>query len=1229
MRTMYSFERMSVFALLATALTLISAGQLQRTASAQEMELYTTPNYQQARQYSSTYIRQFLYSTSVRPTWIGKTDKFWYSFEDSKGKHYYLVDPKRGTKGDLFDATKLAPQLSVMVKKPLEATDLALSRLKVDDNVEKLTFNFDKSKFEFDLNTEELTKVGKAEQGSDQNLLPRSRFQSNEQYQRYLEFVRNRGNTNRRQGRGTASGGRGESNSRNRDHRNWSPDRHSYVFAKGHDLYFVELPEEVVKKGIEETKKREARAKARAKARAERRAKEAKEKENAKKDDKKGDDKKDGDEKKEKDGDEKESDDKDSDDQDVDKKEDGQKDSDEDGEKKEEDSDDKDSDDKDSDDEDSDDKDSDDKDSDDEDSDDEDSDDEDSDDEDSDDEDSDDEDSDDEDSDDEDSDDEDSDDEDSDDEDSDKDSEKKDSDKKDSGDKDESKEGDSDTKSEDKADDKEKELPIPKIDDEWDDKAIRLSKNGENKYSFAGGSSRGRFGRSSRGGVTSTEDIKRTEIKPDQKTRPNVSWSEDSQSFHVSRRDSRGIKELWVINSLANPRPTLEAYSYPMPGEKNVYKSELYTFCRTSKELTRVTPKWKDEGYSSVAWTKDGKKLKFLRTDRLLRNVEFCLWDPKGCQCKCLIEEGFENSHLARPNFRYLDDTDEMIWWSERSGWGHYYLYDRNGDFKNAITTGPFRASSIVAVDEKNRLLYFRGNGEVPEENIYHEHLYSVRFDGSGLKMLDPGAGNHSSSLSPSRSFLIDNCSAVDMTPKSTLRDSNGEVVMELEEADLSRLYEVGWEMPSTFKVKAADGVTDLYGNMWKPFNFNPKKKYPVILHVYPGPQTEGTRHTFSATVGEQQLAQVGFIVIQVGHRGGAPTRSKAYGAYGYYNLRDYGLADKKAAVEQLAARFQYVDVNRVGLYGHSGGGFMTAAALLKPPYNEFFKVGFSTAGNHDNNIYNNSWSERYHGLKLVKAEEAKDGDGKSTEGRSNSRSTARPGEYEYKTEFDVEATDFFYEFEYFTEDYEGEDAFWDTDFPIPLRHRLVFQDEDEKETTEKQEEKSDDKKSDDKKSDEKKSDEKKSDDEKSDKKDSEKSDDKKDEEGDSKDKDSDDEDSDDEDSDDEDSDDEKEDDENGDAQTDMRFEIRVPTNAELAENLKGHLFLVHGELDNNVHPANTLRLVDALIKANKRFDMLYLPEKRHGFGSYQPYVTQRMYEYFAEHLLDDYQDGADIGEKK
>src|SRR5262249_19473786 len=207
---------------------------------------------------------------------------------------------------------------------------------------------------------------------------------------------------------------------------------------------------------------------------------------------------------------------------------------------------------------------------------------------------------------------------------------------------------------------------------------------------------------------------------------------------------------------------------------------------------------------------------------------------------------------------------------------------------------------------------------------------------------------------------------ATDHEPIAILRDDRGTPIMTLETTDLSRLKMAGWKMPETFSVKAADGMTDLYGNMWKPFDFDPAKKYPIIAHVYPGPQTEGVTYRFSAYSTTMQLAQLGFVVIQVGHRGGSPERSKAYHSFGYFNLRDYGLVDKKAAIDQLAARHAYIDLNRVGIYGYSGGGFMSAAAVLQAPYNDFFKAAVASAGNHDNNIYNDNWSERYHGMKEV-----------------------------------------------------------------------------------------------------------------------------------------------------------------------------------------------------------------------------------------------------------------------
>jgi dipeptidyl-peptidase-4 len=500
-----------------------------------------------------------------------------------------------------------------------------------------------------------------------------------------------------------------------------------------------------------------------------------------------------------------------------------------------------------------------------------------------------------------------------------------------------------------------------------------------------------------------------------------------------------------------------------------------------------------------------------------------------------------------------------MIWWSERSSWGHFYLYDRSGKLKNAITAGDFRASSIVHIDAKHRILYFRANAREAGENVYFNHLYSVYFDGTGLTLLDPGNANHDSSLSPTRQYVVDNCSGFDQTPQSVLRDARGNKVMDLEKADLSKLQEVGWRMPETFIVKAADGVTDLYGHLWKPFDFDPKKKYPVIAHVYPGPQTESMVHSFQPISPQQQLAQLNFIVIQVGNRGGTPLRSKAYQSHSYWDMRDYGLADKKTAIEQLAARSPWVDIDRVGIYGHSGGGFMSAAALLVKPYNEFFKVAVASAGNHDNNIYNHSWAERYHGMKEVPVgkEEVK-------------KDPPKKGFKKMGEELPDDAD----------QDGGGKQGGDKKDDKNIKSKDDVKKDDTKKDDVKKDDTKKDDTKKDDKTKDDTKKDDTKKDDMKDDK---------------TKEKEA------------------------------TQFQIKVPTNPELAANLKGKLLLVHGDMDNNVHPGHTIRLADALIKANKRFDMLILPGKAHGFADYQPYFTQRMWEYFAEYLLDDRSSGADI----
>ncbi len=556
--------------------------------------------------------------------------------------------------------------------------------------------------------------------------------------------------------------------------------------------------------------------------------------------------------------------------------------------------------------------------------------------------------------------------------------------------------------------------------------------------------------------------------------RANVTWSKDSRRFYVTRSDSRKVKELWLVNSLSQPRPTLLTYKYAMPGDTDVSQIELHAFDPDKKALAKLpVEKWKDQRLINIHWqdtTSDA--LRFIRRDRLQRNLEVCEIDLKEQKIKVLLGESVENAFLETQDVRYVKPGGEFLWFSERTGWGHYYRYSNDGKLLNAVTSGPYRAAQIVEVDADKGMVWFRGMGREPGENPYYRHLYCSKLDGSDLELLDPDEADHQSSLSPSKDFIVDVCSRTDMAPKALLRDRKGKVILELEEMDISRLVEVGWRMPERFVVKAADGVTDIYGNMWKPTDFDPRKSYPIIANVYPGPQTESVTAGFSATATNQRLAQLGFIVIQIGNRGGNPARSNAYHSYGYYNLRDYGLEDKKAGIEQLAARYSWIDLDRVGIYGHSGGGFMTAAALLLPPYNTFFKVGVSSAGNHDNNIYNANWSEQHHGLKEVPV---KDKDGKDT--------------------------------------------------------------------------------------------------------------------------------------------------------AEKKFEIKVPTNAELAANLKGHLLLVHGDMDNNVHPGGTMRLVEALIKANKRFDFMMLPGKAHGFGDMQPYFTRLMMEYFAEHLLGDYYRGsADMG---
>ena len=567
------------------------------------------------------------------------------------------------------------------------------------------------------------------------------------------------------------------------------------------------------------------------------------------------------------------------------------------------------------------------------------------------------------------------------------------------------------------------------------------------------------------------------QIEADERYRVFLQWSPDSRHFATVRSDVSMLQDFWVINIL-KARPELFSYKYQMPGEDSpevtleIFDTE--TFTRREVDMSKYEdqmlficprPSTHAERYerpSKDVWQGDNSCFYVLRQSRDIQRIDLCVVDIETATAREVIHEEMETSIEYR--YPYLINSgSEIIEWSERTGWAHLYRYSTDGELLGAITTGQWHVSDVLGVDDQRKVIYFTATGYNADENPYYLHLFRVNYDGTGLRQLDPSGFNGEFSLSDDNRFFTTTYSRVDTAPVSELYTTEGRRIMELQTVDLEPLFAIGYQFPETFVVKAADGVTDLYGVMYKPYDFDPTKQYPIIEYVYPGPQTEAVEQSWSASLNRtDRLAQLGFIVITVGNRGGHPDRSKWYHNYGYGNMRDYGLRDKVVAAQQLAARYDFIDITRVGIHGHSGGGFMSTAALLMYP--DFFDVAVSCAGNHDNNIYNRWWSEKHHGI------------------------TERVNEL-------------------------GE----------------------------------------------------------------------------------------------------------------VVFDYEITANPALASRLEGHLLLVHGDIDENVHPGNTLRVVDALIRANKRFDMLILPGQRHGFGDMNEYFFWRMADYFSEHLLGGREESIDI----
>lgn len=610
---------------------------------------------------------------------------------------------------------------------------------------------------------------------------------------------------------------------------------------------------------------------------------------------------------------------------------------------------------------------------------------------------------------------------------------------------------------------REHDLYVMRTDDP-DSTEIRLTEDGERWYSF----------QSNHGDTTTTE-----------KLRSRATWFEDSSKLYVKRQDWRDVDELWVINNVAE-RPELETYKYNIPGDDNHYQDEILVFDMETKDHVRLdTDKWPDQSLGGVYFSGGGIYLSddtsdymwILRRNRMWDKIDVVKANTTTGETEVLwSEESKPYFNVMNSYLGVINGGEEYLWWSERTGWGQLYRYDSEGELVNRVTDGHFMVGSVAAIDTTGQTIYFEGFGKENDRNPFHAHYYKVGFDGSGQELVTPNDGNNSFSMSDTRSYFVHNVSRPDKPPRSILRDNSGREVMTLEEVDLTKLTEAGYTLPEQITVKAADGYTDIHGVMWKPADFDPDKKYPIISYVYPGPQVEPYPRGFSiggTAARAHSLSQVGFVVVALGNRGGSPLREKWYHNYGYGNLRDYSVPDNRYGIEQLAATRDYIDIDRVGIYGHSGGGFMSTAALLSHP--DFYKVAVSSAGNHENNIYNIWWSEFHHGV----------------EAQTDSVTV------------------------------ENEDG-----------------EEEKKEKT--------------------------------------------------------------------------------------TFSSSIPGNAELADNLQGRLLLVHGEMDNNVHPAHTYRVADALIRAGKRFDMMIFPEMRHGFGRYNAYFERLLWDYFAEHLLDYRPEGVD-----
>ncbi len=460
--------------------------------------------------------------------------------------------------------------------------------------------------------------------------------------------------------------------------------------------------------------------------------------------------------------------------------------------------------------------------------------------------------------------------------------------------------------------------------------------------------------------------------------RPVLRWSPDSKRIATFQQDQRGVGEMYLVETKVG-HPTLHAWKYPLPGDEVVTTIQGVIIQVDPPRVVRLKMppdqhrgtmaddiKGRDGAWDDVQWSSDSQRLAFVSTSRDHKVEQVRMADADTGAVRDVFTETvatYFESGVDSPNWRFLSATNEFVWFSERENWGHLYLYDAlTGRLKHRITSGDWNVVEVLRVDEKGRTITVVGVGREPGRDPYYRHVYRVSLDGGNITPLTPEDADHDVALSPSGAFLVDAYSTPDTPPVSVLRESDGTRRLDLERADISKLQAIGWKPPMPIVTKARDGVTDLYGLLFRPTDFDPGRKYPIINDIYPGPQTGSVAgRSFAAARGDAQaMAELGFVVVQIDGMG-TPWRSKAFHDAYYGNMGDNTLPDQIAGMKQLAARFPWIDLARAGICGHSGGGFAAADAMFRYP--EFFKVGVSQAGNHDNREYEDDWAEKWQGL--------------------------------------------------------------------------------------------------------------------------------------------------------------------------------------------------------------------------------------------------------------------------